>query len=165
MLWNGCVWTGLLLLCLSYYYSLCSCTLCNMCIFAGVLEQFFWCLQEHHSKSEFLVAVFELISLQTHTFVKSTTGIYYSERYFSLFWFLRPTCTGTAILSFTKWYYSPKHYQLYQFIFLSNEYIDNFTCYGFVYFKTWLNHKLRKGKRVVTWIQSCNCMKLLAVHI
>lgn len=87
ILWNGCMWTGLLLLCLSYSYSLCSCTLCNMCIFAGVLEQFFWYLQEHHSKSEFLVAIFELISLQTHTFVKSTTGIYYSERYFSLLTF------------------------------------------------------------------------------
>lgn len=77
--------------------------------------------------------------------------------FFVKFSFLSPTYTGTAILSFTKWYYSPKYYQLYQFIFSSNECIDNFTCYGFVYFKTWLKHKLRQGKHVVTvWIACCS---------
>lgn len=94
-----------------------------MCTFAGVLKHLFWYLQEHRSKSEFLGAVFELISLQTYVFAKSTTRNLLFREALLLVKFLLPcpTYTGTAILSCTKQYYSSENYQPYQFIFLSNE--------------------------------------------
>lgn len=124
MLWHWCVWTVLPLLCLSHSPPT-PCTLLHCIIYAHfqVCSSICFGILRNIVPNQFLEAVFELISLQTNIFVKSTTrNLLFREALLLVkFLFLCPTYTGTAILSCTKQYYSSKNDQPYQFIFLSNE--------------------------------------------
>lgn len=146
MLWNRCIGTVLLLLCLSYstptLYLLVHCVICgHLQVCSSICFGIFRNTIPNSNSRVSRGSSFNSFPCRFMYLSRDQLGIYYSESYFSKFFFLCPTYTGTAILSCTKQYYSPKHYPLYQFIFSSNEYVDDFICYGFVYFKIWLKHK------------------------